>query len=162
MMRWRILCLCLALSAPLCAESISPAIHEQVMLIADREGVPRSVANWLQVEESGDRHTGAWGDPLAVSHESVRGYHSKGLFQLFEEPSNINYLLEMYYKDDLKNFDIFCPLCNATVAMRYLSALHRRYGTWYAALVHYNHGSIRGESQDTRDYATRIINARNP
>lgn len=144
------------------AEPISAAVHGAIMVIADREGVPRSVANWQQIEESGNWQTGAWGDAEAVSHEAVRGFHSRGLFQIFEEPKNLDYLLRTFWRPSDGVFDILDPIDNATLALRYLAALHRQLGTWFLACVFYNHGSIFGASAETLAYAARIINARAP
>jgi hypothetical protein len=145
------------LCASLHAAPISPAVHDAVMVIADAEGVPRSVANWLQIEESGDRRTGTWGDARAVSREAVRGFHSEGLFQIFAEPRQLEYLLAVYWHDG--TFDIFDPVDNATLALRYLHALHRRFGSWYLALCYFNHGDILHIPEETKAYARRICEA---
>jgi len=153
----------LALSIPLAAAPISPATHAAIMRIADTEGVPRSVANWLQVEESGNWRTGAWGDASAVSREEVRGYHSRGLYQLFEEPSNLDYLLAQFWtgRGECERFDILNPIHSAKVGLRYMEALHRSWGSWYLAACHYN-GCNGKPSEETWAYALRIILARNP
>jgi hypothetical protein len=102
------------------------------------------------LEESG-------GDPLAVSRE-VGGYRSRGLYQLYEEPRNLSDLLARYWAGG--EFEITDPIHNATVALRYLAALHRAHGTWERALIFYNHGSLEDVPRSTREYARRIINAR--
>lgn len=145
------------------AAPISKTTHSAIMLIADRGGIPRSVANWLQVEESGNRYTGTWGDAKAVSRREVRGYHSRGLYQIFEEPSNLNYLLDTFW--DAKRdgvFDIENPVKNATLAFRYLAALHKQFGSWYFALCFYNSGETRAAPEETKAYALRIVKAGEP
>lgn len=153
------------LAAPLPASPITPSILSAVLAIADASGVPRSVARQLCIEESGDWRTGTLGDPLAKS-KLVRGYRSRGLFQLYEAPANLGYLLARYWTG--WRFDIENPIHNATVALRYLADLHRRFGTWFLAACAYNWGPgnlagvrrIEDVPESTKAYAERIINAR--
>lgn len=146
----------LALSLPLSAESISREVHAAVMQIADDCGVPRSVANALQIEESGWYKTGTWGDAKAVNHGEPGGWESRGLYQLYYKPSNIEFLLSHYWTSS-ETFNVFNPLHNATVALRYLADLHKRHGTWLAANAYYNGGSAYSWER-----AKRIIEAREP
>jgi hypothetical protein len=134
-----------------------------VLGIARSYGVPESVAYQQQIEESGDRHTGQWGDAKAVSHVKSRGYHSRGLFQIWEEPGHLAYLIEHHWPKHLGTFDIEDPIDNTILAMSYLSALHDRFGNWYEALVYYNSGRLLKDApQELKDYARRIINAKEP
>jgi hypothetical protein len=132
-----------ALSLPLAAAPISPAIHAQIMRVADIEGVPRSVANWTQVEESGNYLTGAWGDASAINRDEPGGWPSVGLFQIYLKPDNINELLAKYWYafGETEAFNPMDPIHSAKLGLRYLVALHRQYGTWLAASAHYNGGS---------------------
>jgi len=172
-MRLAALLLALLLAAPLAAEPISPATHAAVMRIADDCGVPRSVAHWLMVEESGWWKTGAWGNASAVNRSEPGGWLSKGLYSLFTKPTNIDFLISTYWVayEETECFDIFNPIHNAKVALRYLADLHRQLGTWYRAACGYNAGASNVLSGDvekldkyarTRAYAKRIIEAREP
>jgi hypothetical protein len=118
------------------------------------KGVPKSVTDRLMYEESKY-------DDHAESQYTEEGYNSKGLFQLYTRPDNINDLIYRYWtgKDE---FDIYNPVHNATVALSYLSILHKYYGNWYDALLFYNHGDICTASEGTKAYALRIIEAGNP
>jgi hypothetical protein len=140
-------------------QCITPEQQMEVMEIADEFGVPRSVAFRLQVEETGNPKTGAWGCFDVGSHDEVEGYHSQGLYQLFEK--FIKYFAEIYWYGygETETFDVFNYRHNATVAFRYLADLHKRYGTWYLALLFYNHGNIETASEETKAYAMRIISA---
>jgi soluble lytic murein transglycosylase-like protein len=145
----------LLLALPLHAAP-APAVLDAVMVIADRAGVPRSVARALMLEESG-------GDPLARSVR-VAGYRSRGLYQLYEHPRNLNQLLYKFWfgpSNDcrLRTFDILDPRHNALVGLRYLAALHREYGTWRRALHFYNCGRVIRVPAETRRYAARIVDA---
>ena len=134
-----------------------------VLGIARGYNVPESVAYWQQIEESGDRHTGQWGDANKPSRYKSRGYHSRGLFQIWEEPEHLAYLIREYWPAELGKFDIEDPINNAILAMSYLSALHDRFGNWYEALVFYNSGRLLKDApQESKDYARRIILARIP
>lgn len=151
--------------ACLYAEPIDDATFAQVMAIADREGVPRSVAARLMLEESGDPWTGSRGNPKAVGNEPS-GYPSKGLYQLHTKPSNINELLRIdwYGRGESDPFDIWDPRHNATVALRYVARKHRDLGTWYRAIAFYNCGSSKSDQipERTKRYALRIISAGEP
>lgn len=152
-------------AASLPATPITPSTLSAVLEIADASGVPRSVARQLCIEESGDWRTGTLGDATAKS-KLVRGYRSRGLFQLYEEPANLGYLLAQYWPGE--RFDIDNPIHNATVALRYLADLHRRFGTWFLAACAYNWGPgnlagikrLEDVPAETRAYAARIINAK--
>lgn len=138
----------------LCAKTrITTQQYNKVMEIAASNGVPASVARQLMVEESS-------GFVDAVSPKTPSGYCSEGLFQLYMRPDNINYLLNMFWPYDRADFDVNNPEHNAIVAMGYLSWLHKRFGTWYKALIFYNHGSLKNVSDCTKAYALRIINAK--
>lgn len=146
----------------LTAEPIDDATFRAVMLIADQEGVPRSVAARLMFEESGDPLTGSRGNPKAFNREPS-GFQSQGLFQLHTKPSNIDHLLSSYwYNRTREKFDIWNPRHNATVALRYLADLHRRLGSWYMAACFYNCGTVRAIPERTKRYAKRVIEASNP
>jgi hypothetical protein len=151
----------LFIASSLYAAPIDDATFRDVMHISDREGVPRSVAARLMFEESGDPWTGSRGDPDAVGDEAT-GWPSVGLFQLHTRPENIGYLLKTFWTAP-ETFDIRNPLHNATVALRYLADLHRRFGTWYMAAARYNAGPYSKVIPDkTKRYASRIISAREP
>ena len=129
-------------------ESERQAVYE----IGAENGVPLSIVRQLMKEESG-------GDCHAVSHKTAEGYYSRGLFQLYDKPGNINWLLEKFYPSDPAFFSFNDPIQNSMIALAYLSSLHDRFGNWYQALIYYNHGDIRGYSVETKNYALRIINA---
>lgn len=151
------------LSSTLYAAPIDDATFAQVMAIADREGVPRSVAARLMFEESGDPWTGSRGDPLAEGDEST-GWKSKGLYQIHTRPANLDELMRKDWPGKREDFDILDPLDNATLAMRYLARKHRDLGTWYRAVCFYNSGRTKQEEMTprTKAYALRIISAREP
>lgn len=145
------------------AEPISRATILCVFGIARSYGVPESVTYQQQIEESGDRHTGQWGDAKAVSKKKSRGFHSRGLFQIWEEPAHLAYLIAHYWPRHLGTFDIEDPIDNTVLAMSYLSALHDRFGNWYEALVFYNSGKLLKDApQESKDYARRIVRAAYP
>lgn len=125
----------------------------RIYAIGDKAGVPRSVVRALMHEESN-------GNEFAVSHDAVNGYHSRGLFQIYEEPENINWLLWKFWNKPVSEFNIYNAYDNATVALQYLSWLHDWQGSWYKALLFYNHGDIATASSHTKAYAHRIINAK--
>jgi hypothetical protein len=150
-------------SSMLYAAPIDRATLLCVLGIARGYHVPESVAYWQQIEESGDRHTGQWGDAKAVSKKKSRGFHSRGLFEIWEEPEHLAYLIREYWPEEMGLFDIEDPIDNATLAMSYLSALHDRFGNWYEALVFYNSGRLLKDApQESKDYARRIVLARGP
>ncbi|MFA5130511.1 MAG: transglycosylase SLT domain-containing protein [Patescibacteria group bacterium] len=135
------------------------------MHIADQEGIPRPVAARLMFEESGDPQTGSRGNPKAYNKEPS-GYQSQGLFQLHTKPSNIEELkrLDWMAHGETEPFDIWNPLHNAKVAMRYLARKHRDLGTWYRAVCYYNSGKTKQSdiTDRTKAYAMRIISAKDP
>lgn len=151
------------LSSTIYASPIDNETFAQVMAIADREGVPRSVAARLMFEESGDPKSGSRGDPKAVGDEET-GWRSLGLYQIHTKPRNIEELLRKDWTEKREDFDIFDPLDNATLAMRYLSRKHRDLGSWYRAVCFYNSGEVdsRKIPPRTKRYARRIIEARAP
>jgi hypothetical protein len=162
-----------AISLPAYAVPIDDATLTAVMEIADDEGVPRSVAYQLQVEESGDRRTGTRGDAGAINNDEPEGWPSKGLYQLYMKPENIEYLLALYWygRGETETFDPVNPIHSAKVGLRYLADLHRQLGTWYRAACGYNAGKSRVLSGTverearyarTRTYALRIISAKEP
>lgn len=138
----------------LSATPISEYVHGAIMVIADREGIPRSVANQQQIEESGNYLTGAWGTPEAIGDDGA----SLGLYQI--QKKYIPYFLSLYWAKDDGEFDVFDPIDNATLAMRLMADLHRRFGTWYLAACHYNAGpNVFEFSERTKEYARRIVEA---
>lgn len=160
MKRTIIVLLAVAAAAALYSEPISQRTYDRVVGIGLAFGVPESVTRQLMIEESGDRKTGALGNAAAVSRQSVRGHHSRGLFQLYDEPRLLAYLLAWFWPGDPAAFDIMDPLDNAVVALGYLAALHKRFGNWLDACTYYNCGRVRGAPPETLAYARRIINAR--
>ena len=147
------LLLFLIIPATLSAATIDRDTLNRVIGIGLAFGVPASVTYQLQVEESG-------GDPCAVSRP-VNGYNSRGLFQLYDEPDHLAYLLRHYWPHDPRSFHITDPIDNAIVALAYLSDLHRRFGNWYSALVYYNSGRrTKYAPESSKAYARRIINSR--
>jgi soluble lytic murein transglycosylase-like protein len=125
---------------------------QAVYNIGERFGIPLSIVRQLIKEES-------QGYVDAVSHKTAEGYYSRGLFQLYDKPGNIEWLLEKFYPSDPERFSFNDPIMNAFVAMPYLSYLHKRFGNWYQALVYYNHGDVKHYPDSTRAYAIRIVNA---
>jgi hypothetical protein len=173
-MKRLILPLFLSLAAYLPAAPIDDATFSAIMQIADREGVPLSVAARLMFEESGDPVTLSRGDPDAIGDEAT-GWPSVGLYQLHTKPENIDYLVKTHWTDrgETGEFDIRNPRHNSTVALRYLADLHRRFGTWYLAACYYNCGPPRWDHiakrylpkiipPGTQRYARRIIYAPDP
>lgn len=142
--------LALALAAQAYAAPITPAEHRLVLLIGASQGVPKSVAAALMLEESG-------GETGAIGQIGADGSRCQGLYQL--NPRHMTYLVATYFPHPAKWFDVFDPLNNAVVALGYLSALHRRFGSWERALWYYNHGDVVHVPPETRAYARRIINA---
>ena len=124
----------------------------RIYAIGDKAGVPRSVVRALMYEESR-------GVEDAKSRE-INGYCSRGLFQIHEKPENLNWLLWKFWNEPVSEFNIYNAYDNSTVALRYLSWLHDWQGTWYKALLFYNHGDIETASAKTKAYAKRIINAK--
>jgi soluble lytic murein transglycosylase-like protein len=131
---------------------ITDAERAKVYAIGKANGVPLSVVRQLMYEESR-------GNVLAVSDMTPEGFYSRGLFQIYTKPGNVEWLLWKFWTKSDGEFDIDDPIANATLALRYLSWLHKRFGNWYQACVYYNHGSVKGYSEGTRTYALRIINA---
>ena len=140
---------------------------------AQRYGVPLSVAHQMQVEESGDPTTGAWGDAFAIGPVTAEGYRGLGVYQLYDKPENMAYLVRKYWTPYHRApkgapascampFDVFNYLHNTELAMRYLADLHRRFGTWERALWYYQSGTVAGVNEKTKDYARRIVEAREP
>jgi len=99
------------------------------------------------------------GELNAVSQQTSEGYVSKGLFQIYTKPDDLAWILWKFWKSD-EPFDIENPIDNATVALAYLSSLHDRFGNWYEACLYFNHGDVKGCSEQTRAYARRIVNAK--
>lgn len=91
-------------------DPVTDAERKVIYKIGDRNGVPRSVVTQLGNEESG------WYAD-AVSHKTPEGYDSRGVFQLYTKPGNIDWLLWKFWKGDPATFDIFDPVDNATLAL---------------------------------------------
>ena len=143
------------LCLPLSAVPISPSLHAIILDIGASLGVPRSIADGLQIEESGDWHTGQWGDASQVGPVGADGYRCKGLYQL--NPRILAWLIENFYPHPAKYFDVWNPCDNAVVALGYLAAKHKRYGSWERALWYFNSGRVKDVPRSTREYAQRII-----
>ena len=126
---------------------VTPEEMTAIFSIARAEGVPASIVRQLIAEESG-------GNVNAVSHETVEGYRSRGIIQIYDKNR-----AELVRKFLHGSFDVYNPIHNATVGLRYLSALHKRFGNWYQACVYYNHGDVKNYPEETRAYARRIVNA---
>ncbi len=132
---------------------ITDSERQQVYAIGKANGIPLSVTRQLMHEESR-------GYSDAVSQVTPEGFYSRGLFQIYTKPGNVEWLLWKFWTKADGSFDIDDPIDNATLALRYLSWLHKRFGNWIHALYFYNHGSLTGVSPETRAYAYRIINAK--
>jgi len=130
---------------------ISRQEHSLVLAIGYALGVPTSVTDRLQIEESGEPSTGGWGHAAQIGKDG-----SRGLFQL--SPVWQGYLVGLYYPHSARYFDVFNPIDNAVVALGYLADLHKRLGSWERALWYYNCGYVTDVPQKTRNYAERIIN----
>ena len=153
---WLLLILFYALcAASLSAEPLSVSDHESIMLIADMLGVPRSVADRLQIEESGDPHTGAWGDSEAIGPVGSDGSRSRGLYGISMRWQS--YLVGLYFPHPAQYFDWASPIDSAVVGLGYLAALHSRFGSWERALWFYNAGRVEDVPEETRAYARRIV-----
>lgn len=142
--------LLLFVASMLHAAPISKATLSAVLDIGDAAGVPRSVVVALMQEESG-------GDAAAVSR-AVGGFRSIGLFQLYSRPADMAWKLSRFWTAPLADFDVWDPIDNATVALRFLAWAHERYGNWLQALYYYNHGDVEHVPEATREYARRIVN----
>jgi len=147
----------LALALSLCALTATAAPltrseHAIIMTLADAAGVPRSIADRLQIEESGDPVTGAWGDPTKAGTAAP---HCLGLYQL--NPEFLAWFLDRFYPHPAQAFDWANPLDNAVVALGYLAWLHARFGTWERALWYFNCGRVTDVPESTREYARRIV-----
>jgi hypothetical protein len=132
---------------------ITDAERQQVYAIGKANGIPLSIVNQLMIEES-------QGYVNAVSHKTAEGFYSRGLFQIYTKPGNVEWLLFKFWSVKDGVFNIDDPIDNSTLALRYLSHLHKRFENWTHALWYYNHGSITGVSDDTKAYARRIIHAK--
>ena len=150
--------LLLVLSSSAYSLPISAAEHEIVLEIGASLGVPRSIANWLQVEESGDRYTGGWGDAKAVGKKGSDGERCLGLYQL--NPRFEKALVAAYYLHPAAYFDVFNPCDNAIVALGFLADLHRQYGSWERALWYFNLGRVTDVPLSVGAYALRIIESK--
>ena len=143
------------LCLPLSAVPISPSLHAIILDIGASLGVPRSIADGLQIEESGDWHSGQWGCASQIGPVGSDGARCLGLYQL--NPHGLAELVEKFYPAPGKYFFVFNPVDNARVALGYLAALHRRFGSWERALWYFNSGRVTDVPQSTREYAQRII-----
>jgi len=132
---------------------ITDSERQKVYAIGKANGIPLSVVKQLMHEESR-------GYADAVSDMTPEGFYSRGLFQIYTKPGNVEWLLWKFWMKADGVFDIDDPIDNATLALRYLSWLHKRYQNWYQSCVYFNHGDVKGYSEQTRQYALRIINAR--
>lgn len=137
------------------AVPISKADHDTIMVIADNLNVPRSVADRLQIEESGDKATGEWGNPRKIGYRGADGVRCRGLYMI--HPKWQAYLVEHFYPIPAKFFQWYNPIDSALVGLGYLSALHRRFGSWEKALWFYNLGRVTNVPRDVREYAKRIV-----
>lgn len=142
-------------AASLTAEPLTRAEHAMIMTLADAQGVPRSIADRLQIEESGDPRTGAWGDSEAQGPVGSDGARCLGLYQI--NPRWMADLVGRYYPHPARYFDALNPIDSAVVALGYLAVLHRRFGTWERALWFYNCGRVTDVPASTRSYARRIV-----
>jgi hypothetical protein len=132
---------------------ITDTERQHVYAIGKANGVPLSVVR-QQIKEESD------GFCDAISPMTKEGYFSKGVLQLYDKPGNIDWLLSMFWKEDVKEFDIYDPIDNATLAIRYMAWLHKRFGNWYEACIYYNCGNISKARRETKAYARRIVNAK--
>jgi len=135
---------------PLFAETIDGDTMQEIMQLSDQSKVPREIANAVMYEESRYK-------PYAMSHTTKEGYFSCGLFQLYLKPENIDWLLKKFWNKPVYEFDIFDPIDNATVALKYLNWLYAWKGNWYEALIFYNCGkSEENASKSAKEYARKI------
>lgn len=126
------------------------------MQIADNLNVPRSIADRLQIEESGDKATGEWGEAAKLGYRGSDGYCCRGLYQI--HPKWQVYLVGLYYPISAEFFDWSNPIDSALVGLGYLAALHKRFGSWERALWYYNLGRVTNVPSDVKAYARRIVN----
>jgi hypothetical protein len=140
---------------PLIAEPLSIRDHETIMVIADNLKVPRSIADRLQIEESGDKATGEWGDPSKLGYRGSDGYRCRGLYQI--HPKWQAYLVWRYYPWPAKFFVWSNPIDSAFVGLGYIADLHRRFGSWERALWYYNLGRVTNVPPEVKAYARRIV-----
>jgi hypothetical protein len=151
--------LLLLLGSAAYAEPLSRGDHAIIMVLAESLGVPRSVADRLQIEESGDPLTGAWGDSEKIGPVGSDGARCLGLYQL--NPRVLSWFLANFYPYDPRRFDWRDPIDNAVVALGYMRWLHDRLGTWYLSACAFNAGIgkvWRGEvGARTQAYARRIV-----
>jgi hypothetical protein len=136
------------LSLPLFA--LTEKEYYMILIIGKAYNIPFSITSQLMIEESSC-------DELQDG-QIVNGYKAKGLFQIYTEPKNYNYLLWKYWNTNTV-FDIYNPIYNSIVSLHYLSDLHKRFGNWKHALYYYNCGYINNVPNSTRKFAKRITNA---
>jgi len=134
------------------AQVIDAVTEMKIIQLGVRKGIPAYITKQLMIEESSKRSD-------AVSHKTAEGFQSRGLFQLYDRPSNLQWLLSKYWKYN-RLFNIYDPFDNAEVALSYLADLYRNLGSWYAALCFYNYGSTENVPSITRAYVLRILRAR--
>ena len=146
------------------AAPLSKSDHAIIMHIADSLGVPESVADRMQIEESGDPMSGAWGESSAIGPKGSDGARCLGLYQL--NPRCLDWLVSMFFPCDATYFEWDDPIDNAIVALGYMRWLHDQFGSWYNSACAFNagpgtfrHGLIsHGDKYSkTREYARRII-----
>ena len=116
-----------------------------VLEIAESEDVPASIAAGQLLEESGDKKSGSRGDFSVKSKkpEDDEGYYSESGFQIYMNPKkNLNWLLDMFWYgfNETEEFDVYNYVHNTKLAMRYMSYLHKTYGSWFLAACYYNCG----------------------
>lgn len=151
-----VLCILLTLPFLLFAKPLTVEQHASIMIMASSYGVPVSIADRMQIEESGDPKRNMWGDSEKVSKPGRDGFRSRGLFQISERWEE--YLVSKYYSHKKEYFDWSNPFDSAEIALKYIADLHKRFGTWERALWFYNYGSVIDIPQSVRSYASRIIN----
>ena len=100
-------------------------VREALYFYSAEQGIPIYIATGLLWSESG-------------GHRYAVNKTSKGYWQL-----------NAVWHDDFalrfnrgRQFDEFDPVASTRVALRYLGALHRRFGKWVAAIAYYKTGSV--------------------
>jgi hypothetical protein len=159
-MRIMLTLILLLVAVGLYAAPLSQSDHAIIMSIADAQGVPRSVADRLQIEESGDPKTNAWGDSEKIGPVGSDGAQCLGLYQL--NPKILAWAIPKFYHHNPKYFNWRNPIDNAVIALGLAHWLHDNLGTWYLAACGFNTGIgnvWRGKVSDkTKAYALRVVN----
>ncbi|MDD5358317.1 MAG: lytic transglycosylase domain-containing protein [Candidatus Nanoarchaeia archaeon] len=133
-------------------QALGHPMIDQLHGIGIREGLPPFLLECVIFEESR-------GQAKAVSPVNKKyGSRDLGLCQLSSR--YLVYFSNKFYGG--KNFDVFNPIINATIAARYLAYLIKRFGSIELGLIAYNGGETNLANgiiyDESREYAKRVLN----